>query len=611
MAEQKLGSRRGKYAPKPAQLTGSEGNYVALIQPKNKDLQETDKARAEINREIRQGKEELHAFLYPKSPNNEIEFERFLNQQVYGTRLKSPTPETLEKQRNALNKQISELRKKQETHYSNKRQKEIARLEASRYALERQGKPANPKFITDYNPNDDIRNYIGISKSKAEDKKERLKEIRTRLNALGYDYSEKDLDEIAKSGQRPKLEPISQRDFKRKQNEIIKENRKNYEKRKPLDTKASELRKKEDTTAKQIYDTLRNARKSNRHEIYINNQPVKFYGDEKNPKGDIQAIYKEEPVYKKDAEGNKVQVGTKKVLSGYQINIKGFGVNPKVKVSGFKEKEKIKYTEHAFIQHGEILIQEDEHGLYVSGLSEAWSHAERKYGARVIYINGIPYTPADFDYQREGGIWYFKPEVASNLVAGIAYLSYTKPIVKERYELATVKEQIAPKPKTVYFEFDTKIELVGKMENVHIAFITKEAYGKLREAVKNNDDAIKAGGSAIWYIIATKFDINKPLTDNENKRLKELNQKSELLMPDKEKKELQNLKARAGFRVLVEISDVMITSDIANITSEENKDRFIILAEARHTENPKQIIMVATIKDNEFEAGGVVEGGSP
>ena len=597
MAEQKLGSRRGKYAPKPAQLQGSKGNYVALIQPKSPELQETDKARVEINREIRQGKEELHAFLYPKSPNNEIEFERFLNQQVYGTRLKSPTSKTLEKQRNALNKQIAELRKKQETHYSDKRQKDITKLEASRYALERQGKPANPKFITDYNPNDDIRNYIGISKSKTEDKKEKLNEIRTRLNALGYNYSEKDLDEIAKSGQRPKLEPISPKDFKRKQTEIIKESRKNYEKRKPLDTKASELRKKEDTTAKQIYDTLRNARKSNRHEIYINNQPVKFYGDEKNPKGDIQAIYKQE--------------GTKKVLSGYQINIKGLGVNPKVRVSGFKEKEKIKYTEHAFIQRGEILIQEDEHGLYVSGLSEAWSYAERKYGARVIYINGIPYTPADFDYQREGGRWYFKPEVASNLVAGIAYLSYTKPIVKQRYELATVKEQIAPKPKIVYFEFDTQVELVGKMENVHIAFIAKEAYRKFREAVKNNDDAIKAGGSAIWYVIAKKFDISKPLTDNENKRLKELNQKSELLMPDKEKKELKDLRARAGFRVLVEISDVMITSDIANITSEENKDRFIILAEARHTENPKQIIMVATIKDNEFEAGGVVEGVSP
>ena len=116
MAEQKLGSRRGKYAPKPAQLQGSKGNYVALIQPKSPELQETDKARVEINREIRQGKEELHAFLYPKSPNNEIEFERFLNQQVYGTRLKSPTSKTLEKQRNALNKQIAELRKKQETH---------------------------------------------------------------------------------------------------------------------------------------------------------------------------------------------------------------------------------------------------------------------------------------------------------------------------------------------------------------------------------------------------------------------------------------------------------------------------------------------------------------
>ena len=119
--------------------------------------------------------------------------------------------------------------------------------------------------------------------------------------------------------------------------------------------------------------------------------------------------------------------------------------------------------------------------------------------------------------------------------------------------MATVKEQIAPKPKIVYFEFDTQVELVGKMENVHIAFIAKEAYRKFREAVKNNDDAIKAGGSAIWYVIAKKFDISKPLTDNENKRLKELNQKSELLMPDKEKKELKDLRARAGFRVLVSI----------------------------------------------------------
>lgn len=519
---------------------GSNGIYIVSEKSKQPELAKIDRQRRKINREIKKGENNLYAYLQPKNPANEIEFERYFNQQVYGTKLRKPNAETLKKQKAQLTKQIKELKESKEPPKN-----KIANLEAKLYALERQGEKANPQFVKSTN-------------------------------------------------------------FEKQNSSIIREAKKLYLKRKPLDKKASQLRKKEDTSTKQIYDTLRLARKSKRHEIYINNEPIKFYGDEKNPYGDIEAVYRQEPIYGKDKDGNKVQTGTKKIFAGYKINKKGLGENPKVVISATKEKEKLKYSETTFIQRGEIEIHEDDKGrLYIAGLSEVWNYAERNYGARIIYINGIPYSPADFEYQRQGGIWYFKPD--ADVKAGMAHISYKKPVVNTRYELASVKEQIAAKPKEVYFEFDTTVEIVGKMENVHIAFITREAYGKLREAVKSNNEAIKAGGQPIWYILGTKFNISKPLADKEIKRMKELDNKTQLLMTDNEKIELKELKERAGFKILVEISDVLITSDIDKIINEENKDRFIILAEARSIEGGG-IAMIATIKESEFEAGGEMQG---
>ncbi len=551
----KLYSKRGYYSKSEIEVEEKDGNFVILKKKKNPKLAKIDKKRNTLNKHIKEIKDYYADFLAkPVDWVQQANFDRYFNMQVYGTKPAQHTEEYKRKRIKELEEKIN-IYRKEPKKYEN----EIEKLLRERYLLLTEDKPRKPTF-----------------------------------------YSV-----IKRNGK-----------LKVRNDKLIEKARELYAQRKKLDEESRKLRKGEKNYYKSMYDAIRNSylraeeeeekkqikqgkipkkQASYKFYIYANGKEIALYGNPSNFTGDITPLH--------DKEGKVIGYQLSKELAE-KLKLQKMK-KKKITISTVAEREiaeaKVKRVSIGRIQ--EIPIYSFPNGtVYTTAdLTRMFNYAYKRHHQEIIFINGLPFTKSDFIYDKKNKIWVFKTIPPFPIERGFANFSYTKPSIEQVSELVYVTQKQAKQAQKIYLEINVDIRLAGSdtTQKARILVMTSDANKIIHKAITW---AKKFGVTS--YIIGKNYTVRKPLTEDEEKRYKELTNMPPLLMSEDDKKELEQLKIKAQADLVVELYE----AEMRTILNETQLGEEFLILTIQSTNN--QIGVVAVVQTPIIQWAGVQGGES-
>jgi hypothetical protein len=530
MAENKLGSRRGEYAGINATAEKENGVWAVRSVADSEESKKTrkklsaiDKKRHEYNKEINTIRDILLYTARPESRKKEKEekenITRWINKNIYKTKVKGEITPLKDREIN-LNHLSSDINLYEEAQK-------------------------------------DIKEKLGKEKGK-----NKRKELISRSNDITKRNNiRKEILNFYTNGQAIQ-NPIRKVSVK----ELLRQGTEVYSKRKPLDKESREIRRNYNRDFKKIYDSIRYAKEKKRARIYINNKPVLASQitlaydivSTRLPNGEI-----------KQKRVNERYILPKGIISGWNIGAKtqiDISTNPTKKTVKIKEKEVKGKANH-------IIFEQDNSGFIYTktNIKTLFNHAEKKTGQRVIYINNQAMTEDDFRKGLDGN-WYLTASAMVNIQSGTSLLSYTynPSYFMEVINVSEHRVEIPQKP--IIAELDSIVTIGGKEQKLHIIINTLQAFIALKEARRLK----KANAPVSW--IATQYTISESMSKDERNRLKELKNKAEILLTERERSELNHLKELNKINVVAEVQAAKVINDEELHQYQDSHPEYLVLS---------------------------------
>lgn len=554
MAERKLGSKRGEYAELEAKAGKEKGVWEVRSNKKPDDLKRIDKERNNYSKQIDNIKLILYDTIVPANYKEKREaqdnVEKWVNSKIYGTKVKG----------NIKDIKDTKIDVNSQANYV------IAREKAKRDMQETLRTKKYPDYVKRlYKSDADYRRATEIRiKGIDEDnkiKKAGLKELLTKEEYDSLFETKTPLEERYAKFENPERTVSIDK--------LLKEGRRIYALKKPLDEDSKKIRRNYNRSFKSIYDAIRYARidkitgketitykdkqgkehkkkiEGGKARIWINGKPI------------LASQIKLEYDTIITPKGKKVKVNERYILPKGAISEWQLGATSKFTVSANPPSSEriVEVKKLVKPAQDKITFQQDNSGqLFTStNIKRLFDKAEKESGQRVIYINNQAMTETDF--QEISGLWYITAYAMANIQAGVSDLSltYNPSYYAKTNELIKERQKIAQKP--IIAELNSVAMLGGKQQNLHIIIYTLDAFVELKNAMKTRREGVKNS----W--IATQYSLTESMSKQERARLSELRTKSQVLLNDNEKKELEHLNEMDKINVVAEVQGGKMISD--------------------------------------------------
>jgi hypothetical protein len=632
MAERKLGSKRGEYAELEAKAGKEKGVWEVRSNKKPDDLKRIDKERNDYSKQIDNIKLILYDTIVPANYKEKREaqdnVEKWVNSKIYGTKVKGNIKDIKDTKIN-VNSQANYV---------------IAREKAKRDMQETLRTKKYPDYVKRlYKSDADYRRATEIRiKGIDEDnkiKKAGLKELLTKEEYDSLFETKTPLEERYAKFENPERTVSIDK--------LLKEGRRIYALKKPLDEDSKKIRRNYNRSFKSIYDAIRYARidkitgketitykdkqgkehkkkiEGGKARIWFNGKPylasqfklefdidTKLLATDNKAYGKYHGLQAEINQYKRQLTKENIKTLSKeqydtivkkrisaektydKFINNYKINGKPIKINeryilPKGAISEWQLGATSKFTVSANPPSSErivevkklvkpaqdkITFQQDNSGqLFTStNIKRLFDKAEKESGQRVIYINNQAMTETDF--QEISGLWYITAYAMANIQAGVSDLSltYNPSYYAKTNELIKERQKIAQKP--IIAELNSVAMLGGKQQNLHIIIYTLDAFVELKNAMKTRREGVKNS----W--IATQYSLTESMSKQERARLSELRTKSQVLLNDNEKKELEHLNEMDKINVVAEVQGGKMISDEELALYQQSHTEYLVLS---------------------------------
>ena len=352
---------------------------------------------------------------------------------------------------------------------------------------------------------------------------------------------------------------------------LIKENQEAYKARKPLDAEAKKLRKNEDYSDKIVSDAIRYSQKQKLGYTYINNQRV--YTSQ------IQELKKL----------SVVNGSIKEVVYGYKLPsdiFKGQSNQTQFKAQiSNKHFENVVRTNDITKRRGttEAITFYNDGQIYTdTNIKKLFDEAQRKTGARIIFINNVAVSEDAFI--EKNGVWYLEAYISPNsLGLNVSFgeqttarvsFEYNRNLTYTTFDLE--RKEAKEKIRHIYKEITTIVSKGNNNEKytytVHLIIMN---YSTIQQIFQAQKIAYVSGEKR--FISITKFKIMKSDYLEAQKELKKLNAKNSLLLTPEEKQRMEQLQAIAKTDLVIECYESELLTE-EQATSLGNKDEFIILS---------------------------------
>lgn len=353
---------------------------------------------------------------------------------------------------------------------------------------------------------------------------------------------------------------------------LIKENQEAYKARKPLDAEAKKLRKNEDYSDKIVSDAIRYSQKQKLGYTYINNQRVYI--------SQIQELKKL----------SVVNGSIKEVVYGYKLPsdiFKGQSNNKaqfKAQISN-KHFENVVKTRDITKRRGttEAITFYNDGQIYTdTNIKKLFDEAQRKTGARIIFINNVAVSEDAFI--EKNGVWYLEAYISPNsLGLNVSFgeqttarvsFEYNRNLTYTTFDLE--RKEAKEKIRHIYKEITTIVS-IGNNDEKYTVHLIIMSYSTIQQIFQAQKIAYISGNKEKRFITITKFKIMKSDYLEAQKELKKLNAKNSLLLTPEERQRMEQLQAIAKTDLVIECYDSELLTE-EQATSLQNKDEFIILS---------------------------------